>query len=129
MSKDKLDRGDRVALIASLVMVWGGSLVFCLSFALLAVVKGRLLRRDVQAVRSTEFSCDTANSDGLIWDGEFEEFVTRGVPLEPASGDVGRSGRVVDYDALRAILDQRGLDAQERQLIERYFEAIAQGES
>ncbi|UCF09980.1 MAG: hypothetical protein JSW65_07945, partial [Candidatus Bipolaricaulota bacterium] len=61
-------------------------------------------------------------------EGEFEEFVTRGVPLEPAgTGSSGDGLYIVNYDDLRAILDRRGIDPADRELIRRYFEAVTQG--
>jgi hypothetical protein len=63
-------------------------------------------------------------------DGAFEEFVTQGVPLEPAprSEDGSRVLRV-DYEALRAILDQRAIAPEDEDTIRRYFERITEGGS
>lgn len=62
--------------------------------------------------------------------GDFEEFVTKGVPLEPADSQEGTASKVyVNYQTLRAILESRPLSPGLREIIKRYFEEISQGES
>ncbi len=58
--------------------------------------------------------------------GGFQEFVTKGVPLErlPADGEVEELLLVVDYEALRALLEGRALPVGREDVIRAYFEAI-----
>lgn len=62
--------------------------------------------------------------------GPLREFMTKGVPLETAPGDVGvGDGQqlVVDYEMLRALLDARPLSPDTQDLVKAYFQAITQG--
>jgi hypothetical protein len=66
---------------------------------------------------------------GMIGEsGEFREFMTKGVPLEPVLTQNGETTRLlVDYDALRAVLEERAIPIKEREIIRAYFETITQG--
>jgi len=59
--------------------------------------------------------------------GEFDEFLTKGVPLEPdvAQGEEGLY--FVNYETLRAILEGRLIPPETRDVVKRYFNAITQG--
>jgi len=71
---------------------------------------------------------DVAIEGQIGLEGEFEEFVTRGVPLETAAGSTeAHQVLTVDYDALRAVLEQRSVAPEDRETVRRYFEAITQG--
>lgn len=60
--------------------------------------------------------------------GEFREFMTKGVPLEPILTQDGETTRLlVDYDALRALLEERAIPTEAREIIRTYFETITQG--
>jgi hypothetical protein len=60
--------------------------------------------------------------------GEFREFMTKGVPLEPLLAQDGATTRFsVDYDALRTILEERAIPTEAREIIRKYFETITQG--
>jgi len=61
-------------------------------------------------------------------DGEFQDFITKGVPLEPVTSDDGgtRAYRV-DYERLRALLTERTIPAEGQEIARRYFESITQG--
>lgn len=60
--------------------------------------------------------------------GPLREFMTKGVPLETAPSDAGSAAQlVVDYDALRALLDARPLSPTTQDLVKTYFQAITQG--
>jgi hypothetical protein len=66
---------------------------------------------------------------GMIGEsGAFREFMTKGVPLEPILTQDGETTRFsVDYDALRAILEERAIPTEAREIIRTYFETITQG--
>jgi len=66
---------------------------------------------------------------GMIGEsGEFREFMTKGVPLEPLLAQDGETTRLlVDYDVLRALLEERAIPIKEREIIRTYFETITQG--
>jgi hypothetical protein len=60
--------------------------------------------------------------------GEFEEFITKGVPLEPGkSQPESPEHYAVNYEALRAILAGRSIPTEARAIVERYFKIITQG--
>jgi len=62
--------------------------------------------------------------------GAFREFMTKGVPLEPLLAQDGETTRFsVDYDALRALLEERAIPTEAREIIRTYFETITQGGS
>ncbi len=62
--------------------------------------------------------------------GAFREFMTKGVPLEPVPTQNGETTRLlVDYDALRALLEERAIPTEAREIIRTYFETITQGGS
>jgi hypothetical protein len=66
---------------------------------------------------------------GMIGEsGAFREFMTKGIPLEPVLTQDGATTRFsVDYDALRAILEERAIPTEAREIIRTYFETITQG--
>jgi hypothetical protein len=66
---------------------------------------------------------------GMIGEsGAFREFMTKGVPLEPILTQDGKTTRFsVDYDALRALLEERAIPTEAREIIRKYFETITQG--
>ena len=68
---------------------------------------------------------------GMIGEsGEFREFMTKGVPLEPLlAQDAETTLFSVDYDALRALLEERAIPTEAREIIRAYFETITQGGS
>jgi len=59
--------------------------------------------------------------------GEFDEFLTKGVPLEldVAQGEEGLYS--VNYETLRAILEERLIPPETRDVVKRYFDTITQG--
>ena len=59
--------------------------------------------------------------------GGFDEFLTKGVPLEPdvAQGEEGHY--FVNYETLRAILEGRLIPPEAWDVVKRYFNAITQG--
>lgn len=60
--------------------------------------------------------------------GEFRDFVTKGVPLEPTpTEEAEESGFSVDYEALRALLEGRAIPAEAQDVVRTYFETITQG--
>lgn len=60
-------------------------------------------------------------------EGEFEELVTKGVPIEPKAGQkVESSSYTVSYEVLRAILKKRNVPPQVRELIQNYFRSITE---
>ena len=60
--------------------------------------------------------------------GEFEEFLTKGVPVEPRPTEAGGVDRyTVNHETLRAILDGRPIPPEAREVVRQYFETITQG--
>ena len=60
--------------------------------------------------------------------GAFREFMTKGVPLEPVLTQNGETPRLlVDYAALRALMEERAIPTEAREIIRTYFETITQG--
>ena len=60
--------------------------------------------------------------------GEFEEFLTKGVPVEPRPTEAGEKDRyAVNYETLRAILDGRSIPPEAREVVRQYFETITEG--
>lgn len=60
--------------------------------------------------------------------GEFEEFITKGVPLEPGKEQPDNPQQYsINYEALRAILTGRSIPAQAQGIVERYFKIITEG--
>ncbi len=60
--------------------------------------------------------------------GEFQDFLTKGVPLEALPQPEGGLPRLaLDYDALRAVLAGRSLPPSAQDSVKRYFESITQG--
>lgn len=59
--------------------------------------------------------------------GEFQEFITKGVPLEPRS-EPGKEATylAVDYEVLRALLEERAIPPEAREVVRNYFQAITQ---
>jgi len=66
---------------------------------------------------------------GMIGEsGAFREFMTKGVPLEPLLARDGETKSfLVDYDGLRALLEERAIPTDAREIIRKYFETITQG--
>ena len=66
---------------------------------------------------------------GMIGEsGAFREFMTKGVPLEPVLTQNGETPRLlVDYAALRALMEERAIPTEAREIIRTYFETITQG--
>jgi hypothetical protein len=62
--------------------------------------------------------------------GEFQDFITKGVPLEPGPRDEGVDAPLfVNYETMRAILEERAIPADAREAIRKYFQLITQGET
>ena len=60
--------------------------------------------------------------------GAFEEFLTKGVPVEPSTTEAGEVDRyAVNYETLRAILEGRSIPPEAREVVRQYFETITQG--
>jgi len=59
--------------------------------------------------------------------GEFDEFLTKGVPLELDVAQGGQGLYSVNYETLRAILEGRLIPPETRDVVKRYFNAITQG--
>jgi len=59
--------------------------------------------------------------------GEFNEFLTKGVPLELDASQGEEDLYVVDYETLRAILEGRLLPPASQDVVKRYFETITRG--
>ena len=61
--------------------------------------------------------------------GEFQDFITKGVPLEPKPGDQRADAPLfVNYETMRAILEQREIPSEVREAIKKYFQLVTQGE-
>jgi hypothetical protein len=62
--------------------------------------------------------------------GEFEEFLTKGVPLEPGPSEQGaQTPLVVNYETMRVILEERAIPMDAREAVKKYFKTITQGGS
>lgn len=62
--------------------------------------------------------------------GEFQDFITKGVPLEPGPRDEEVDAPLlVNYETMRAILEERAIPADAREAIKKYFQLITQGET
>ncbi len=60
--------------------------------------------------------------------GGFQEFLTKGVPMEPGALQAGEVERyVINYETLRAILQGRSIPPEAREVVRQYFETITQG--
>lgn len=60
--------------------------------------------------------------------GEFEEFLTKGVPMEPGASQAGdKDHYAINYETLRAILEGRSIPPEAREVVRQYFETITQG--
>jgi len=59
--------------------------------------------------------------------GEFDEFLTKGVPLELDAAQGEEALYVVDYETLRAILEGRLVPPEKQDVVKRYFDTITRG--
>jgi len=59
--------------------------------------------------------------------GDFQEFLTKGVPLEQNPGPEKEAGHFsVDYETLRALLEGRAIPTEAQEMVRMYFQMITQ---
>ncbi|MCK4391948.1 hypothetical protein KAX17_03495 [Candidatus Bipolaricaulota bacterium] len=59
--------------------------------------------------------------------GDFQEFLTKGVPLEQDPGPEKEAGHFsVDYETLRALLEGRAIPTEAQEMVRMYFQMITQ---
>jgi len=65
---------------------------------------------------------------GMIGEsGEFQEFITKGVPVEPRSEPGTEATHfAVDYEAMRALLEGRAIPTEAQEMVRMYFQMITQ---